>query len=69
MAGQIEQVLAQRLPFTYPRLCCKEIQVPPKIKALPVELYSKLWTLKILPWQVSQVYYLSIKKTHRRLSM
>ena len=27
--------LARELPSTYPTLCCKEIQVSPKIRALP----------------------------------
>jgi len=38
--------LAWRLPFTYHRLRCKEIQVPPKIRALLSGTLSQILDLK-----------------------
>jgi len=39
--GRIELVLAWRLPFTYPILCCKEIWVFLKIRAIPSATLSQ----------------------------
>jgi len=46
-------------------LCYEDIQVDPKIRALPPDLCRKLWTEKISPRQVDRV----VNKTRRRSSL
>jgi len=46
--------LTCELPATYPTLCFKEIQTPPKSVYFPVKLCPKLCTWKILPRPVDR---------------
>ena len=55
ITSQPSWFLAWSLPSTYPMLCYKKIWVSPKSGYFPLELCPKIWTLRILPWQVDRV--------------